>query len=101
MKNPDDESALDPADDPVGDTCPYIHRDALLRFLGKDPKAGLPFALKLAKSQNPDMRSRAAVILSDIDDSSAKEALQALTQDSDSSVAMTAKYSSQSQPSPQ
>jgi hypothetical protein len=71
-------------------SCDYMERDRINRFLGIDPNAGLDRALVWANSADPALRQHAAIVLADINNPAALQALRQLTQGSNQSVAQEA-----------
>ena len=67
-------------------SCLVIERDKILRQLAIDRQAGLTVALEWAKSIDPKVRERAALVLADIADPLASKALETLQHDRTSYV---------------
>jgi hypothetical protein len=72
-------------------SCDYMDRDRVERLLGIDPTAGLDWALTWASSAEPRLRERAVIVLSEIHNTVAMQALRQLTHDPDESLAQAAR----------
>jgi hypothetical protein len=83
-------AALDPDRIEEGLACLEMSRDKVSRILG-NPRAGFDQAEEWMNSDNPSLRRKAARVFADINDSSSRDRLDKLSQDSDAGVAAKAR----------
>jgi hypothetical protein len=71
----------------LDESCDIMERDRIERFLGTNPKAGLDRALTWASSNSEQLQDRAIVVLANINDPVALQALQTLAHSSNQNIA--------------